>query len=148
MKSYQTNMKRFRIVSEPSDFSHHSVTDSKSASDFCKSFWSDDIDVFESFFILLLNRSQKTIGYAKISQGGVCGTVADPIIICKYICDSLAKGVILLHNHPSGNIHPSEEDKKLTKKIQQAVYYFDCKVIDHLILTPESYYSFADEGIL
>ena len=89
-----------------------------------------------------------TIGYAKISQGGVAGTVVDTKIIAKYIADTLASGIIVCHNHPSGNIKPSEQDIILTQKIKQVAELLDSTLFDHIILTTDSFYSFADSGIL
>jgi DNA repair protein RadC len=109
-------------------------------------FYGDDIEVWESFFILLLNRNNQTIGYAKISQGGVAGTVVDTKIVAKYAVDTLASGVILAHNHPSGNINPSQCDIEITKKTKSALALLDVAVLDHIILTKDKYYSFADEG--
>lgn len=114
-----------------------------------RQFYGDDIEIYESFFILLLNRANVTIGWAKISQGGVTGTIADPKIILKYAVDSLACGVILAHNHPSGNLHPSEGDILVTKKVKEALQYIDSSLIDHLILTPNNgYTSLLEKGYL
>lgn len=113
-----------------------------------RSFFYDDIIIYESFFILMLNRTNTVTGWAKISQGGVVGTVVDPKIIAKYIADTMASGIILCHNHPSGNKTPSQSDIDITKKINSMVKYFDCKVFDHIILTETDYYSFADNGDL
>jgi DNA repair protein RadC len=122
------------------------MTSSREASEFIRQFYLDDIGIFESFFILLLNRQNVTTGYAKISQGGVSGTVVDIKIIAKYAVDFLASSVILAHNHPSGNLSPSQADISLTKKTVAALKFLDISVIEHLILTEDSYYSFADEG--
>jgi DNA repair protein RadC len=84
----------------------------------------------------------------KISQGGISGSVVDIKIICKYAIECLGCSVILVHNHPSGNRNPSQEDLNITKKIKQALSIFDIGLFDHIILTANSYYSFADEGIL
>jgi DNA repair protein RadC len=96
----------------------------------------------------MVDQSNHTIGYAKISQGGVAGTVVDPIIVAKYAIDSLSKGVILAHNHPSGNLTPSEADRTITNKIKAGLNLFDITVLDHIILTEDSFTSFADEGFL
>ena len=97
---------------------------------------------------MTLNNSNETTGYFKISQGGITGTVVDIRIIAKYAIENLATGVILAHNHPSGKLMPSEADKQITRKVKDALKMFDIQVMDHLILTEQSYYSFADEGIL
>jgi len=102
----------------------------------------------EEFWVLLLNRSNKVITKFKISQGGVSGTVIDVRIILKPAIENLASSIILCHNHPSGNIYPSDADEKITGKISEAAGTMDIKVLDHLIITDENYFSFADEGKL
>jgi DNA repair protein RadC len=131
-----------------SDFPQKKITSSKEAADFIRQFYSDDIEIYESFFILLLNRANKTIGYAKISQGGITGTVVDVKIIAKYIVESLAAKIIIVHNHPSGQLFPSETDKIITNNIKDVCKLLDTSLVDHCILTPDSYYSFADNGLI
>ena len=132
----------------PSNFEKVKIVSSKDAFKVIKQFYFDDIDIFESFFILCLNRNNQTIAYAKISQGGVNGTVVDIKLIAKYAIDCLASGVILAHNHPSGNLKPSNEDLAITKRIKEGLKILDISVLDHLILTSQGYLSFGDEGIL
>lgn len=103
---------------------------------------------YEEFWILLLNRSNKIIEKFKISQGGISGTVIDVRMILKNAIEKLASSIILCHNHPSGNLQPSEADKKITAKLKDAANIMDMQVLDHLIITDSSFYSFADEGIL
>ncbi len=141
-------IKLFELKKVQTEFPSVKVNTSKISYDFIKKFYTGDIEVYESFFILLLNRANKTVGYAKISQGGVVGTYVDIKIIAKYAVDSLASSVILAHNHPSGNTSPSEQDKIITQRIKKALALLDVEVFDHIILTEDSYYSFADEGIL
>jgi len=140
------NVNLYEIKKNQTNFAQVTITGSKSAEQFIRQFYSDDIEVYESFFILLLNAMNNTIGYAKISQGGIVSTVVDVRIIAKYVVDSLATSVILAHNHPSGNLKKSDADSQITKRIKECLNYFDCKVLDHIILTKESYYSFADNG--
>ena len=132
----------------PSNFEKVKIISSNDAFKVIKQFYFDDIDIFESFFILCLNRNNQTIAYAKISQGGVTGTVVDIKLIAKYAIDCLASGVILAHNHPSGNLKPSNEDLAITKRIKEGLKILDISVLDHLILTSQGYLSFGDEGIL
>lgn len=103
---------------------------------------------YEQFWVLLLSRSNKILKKINISDGGVSGTVADPKRIFKIALENLASGIILCHNHPSGNISPSVEDKNITKKIKYGVKYFDIQLLDHIIIGDENYFSFTDEGIL
>lgn len=103
---------------------------------------------YEEFWILLLNRANKVMSIQKISQGGVAGTVMDSKIIMKAAIDSLASSIILCHNHPSGNIMPSQQDKNITQKVKQAGVIMDIPILDHIIVTETGFYSFADEGDL
>ena len=102
----------------------------------------------EVFAVVYLNRANKIKHYEIISEGGITGTVADPRIILKKALENDAVNIILCHNHPSGSIKPSRADEELTKKISEAASYFDIKVLDHIIVSEEGYYSFADEGLL
>jgi len=101
----------------------------------------------EEFWILLLSRSNEVIRPVQISQGGVSGTVADPKLIFKQAIEHLASSIILIHNHPSGNLTPSQADKDLTKRLKEAGRLLDTPVLDHLIFTDTHYFSFADEGL-
>lgn len=102
----------------------------------------------EEFWIMILNRANRVIHSACISKGGVSGTVVDVKIILKSLIEHLASSVILLHNHPSGNLVPSDADKRITKKIKLATESMDIALLDHLIIGGNSYFSFADEGLL
>ncbi len=102
----------------------------------------------EEFWVLFLNRSNKVIEKYKISQGGVSGTVIDNKIILKKAIENLSSSIILIHNHPSGNSMPSEADKQITKKMIDAAKLLEISVLDHLIISGNKYFSFADEGIL
>ncbi len=102
----------------------------------------------EQFWIILLNRANMVIKPELISEGGVSGTVADPKVIFKKAVEKLASSIILVHNHPSGNLTPSQADIQLTQKLKQAGKSLDLPVLDHLIFTDHAYYSFADEGML
>jgi len=103
---------------------------------------------YEVFAVVFLNRANKINHFEIISKGGITGTVADPRIILKKALEEDATSIVLCHNHPSGNLHPSRADEELTKKIKDAAGYFDIKIIDHIIVSEEGFYSFADEGIL
>jgi DNA repair protein RadC len=102
----------------------------------------------EVFAVLFLNRANKINHFQVISEGGITGTVADPRIILKRALEEDAVSLILCHNHPSGSLKPSRADEELTQKIKEAAKYFDIKVLDHLIVSEDGYYSFADEGLL
>ena len=106
------------------------------------------IEFVEQFKVLLLNRANRVLGIYEVSTGGVAGTVADPKLIFVAALKACASGIVLCHNHPSGNLKPSAADLQLTKKIKQGGEFLDIAVLDHIILTSEGYYSLADEGLL
>ena len=129
--------------------SEQSAVNVKAAEDavkYARAFYSDDISIYESAFIILLNRSNNTIGWAKIGQGGLSATIVDVRIVCKYAIDSLASGVIFVHNHPSGCILPSVQDESTTKRLKDALNILDVKLLDSIIITESSYYSFCEMG--
>ncbi len=122
------------------------VTTSKEIFELMKGYFFDL--AHEEFWVILLNRGNRVIRKQQISQGGVAGTVADPKIIFKAALDELACGIILAHNHPSGNITASQQDIDLTKKVKDAGKLLEIQVLDHLIFAGSKYFSFADEGML
>ncbi|MEJ7673220.1 MAG: DNA repair protein RadC [Chitinophagaceae bacterium] len=103
---------------------------------------------YEIFAVVFLNHANKIKHFEIISKGGITGTVADPRIILKKALDHNATAIVLCHNHPSGNLKPSKADEELTQKIKEAAKYFDIRIIDHIIVSEEGYYSFADDGML
>lgn len=103
---------------------------------------------YEEFWVLYLNRANKLIRKTPIGKGGVSGTVADCRLIFKTAIDLLASSMVLCHNHPSGNLQPSEQDKALTRKIKEAGIMLDISLLDHIIVAGNTFYSFADEGLL
>jgi DNA repair protein RadC len=102
----------------------------------------------EVFAVIFLNQANRVNHFEVVSQGGITGTVADPRLILKKALDSHAVNIILCHNHPSGNLKPSKADEDLTFKIREAARFFDIKVIDHIIVSHDGYFSFADEGMM
>jgi len=122
------------------------VSGSKDAYEILKS---DLLDLpHEEFWVLLLNRANRVIKKYQISQGGVAGTVADPKIIFKVALQELASGIVLAHNHPSGNLTASQADLDLTKKLKEGSKLLEITVLDHLIIAGQKYFSFADEGLI
>lgn len=103
---------------------------------------------YEVFGVLFLNQANKINHFEIISKGGITGTVADPRVILKKALEEEATSIILCHNHPSGCLKPSRADEELTKKIKDAAAFMDIKVVDHIIVSEDGYYSFADEGVL
>lgn len=113
-------------------------------------YWSEDIEMVEEVYVLLLNRANRVLGIVPISRGGQAGTVVDAKMVFVPAVKALATSVVLAHNHPSGHLWPSQADIDLTKRLQSAGQTLDILVQDHLILSPdgEHYYSFADEGLI
>ncbi len=102
----------------------------------------------EEFWVILLNRANRLIKKKRISEGGVSGTVADPKIIFKFAVEELASGIIVAHNHPSGNLKPSDSDIILTKKLKEAGKVLEIPLLDHLIIARNGYFSFTDESLI
>lgn len=103
---------------------------------------------YEVFAVLFLNRANKINHFEIISRGGITGTVADPRVILKKALENDAVSLVLSHNHPSGSLKPSRADEELTQKIKEAARYLDIRIIDHIIVSEEGYYSFSDDGLL
>jgi DNA repair protein RadC len=102
----------------------------------------------EVFAVIFLNRANRITHFEIVSEGGMTGTVADPRIILKKALEENAINIILSHNHPSGSLKPSAADEELTRKIREAARLFDIRVLDHIIVSEDGYFSFADEGLL
>ncbi len=108
----------------------------------------ETIEFIEEFKIILLNRANRVLGIVPISIGGTAGTIADPKVIFVSALKCNAASIILAHNHPSSNLKPSHADIELTKKLRNAGQFLDLPVIEHIILTKDAYFSFADEGLM
>lgn len=108
----------------------------------------DTIEYRESFKVILVNQANKVLGVTTISEGGISETIADIRIILQAAILSNASGIILSHNHPSGNLTPSEEDKRLIQRVNEAAIIMRIKLLDHLIITSKGYLSFVDEGLI
>ena len=137
--SYKDNVKaseRMKILSSQTSYSY------------LKPFYSECMEHHEESYVMFLNRANKALGVSLISKGGMAETVMDVKIILQTALKVHASGIILSHNHPSGNIHPSQEDQVLTQRIFNAAKSIDIKLIDHVIVCDGKYYSFADEGLI
>lgn len=125
------------------------VNNSRKIYEVAMHYWDQDkIDLVEEFKVLYLNRSNRVLEILPISKGGITGTVVDPRLILAAAIKVAAISMILVHNHPSGNLIPSRKDQEQTLKIKEAAKNFDISVYDHVIITSEGYFSFADNGIL
>jgi len=102
----------------------------------------------EEFWVLFLNKANRVIRKKRVSEGGVSGTIADPKIIFKLALEELACGIVVAHNHPSGNLMPSQSDRDLTKRLKEAGKLLEIQLLDHIIIAGQKYFSFADESII
>lgn len=137
------------LYQKPTELPCNKISSSRHAYNMLCDNWDMDMAVRESFVAMYLNMQNQVIGLSTISKGGVAGTVVDVRLIFATALKCLASGIIVAHNHPSGNLSPSAADRNLTKKIKQGGELLDVKLLDHVILTPEGdYFSFTDEGLL
>ncbi|MXV17732.1 JAB domain-containing protein [Hufsiella ginkgonis] len=125
------------------------VAQSRDIYEILKAHWENSlIDLQEVFKVLLLNRANRVLGIYNASSGGMSGTIADPKLIFAVALKAGASSIVLAHNHPSGNLKPSKADIQYTNRLVSAGALLDIAVLDHLILTSEGYFSFADEGMI
>ena len=123
----------YSITAKKQDFEVVKVYSSIDSANFARKFYHEDILIYESAFIILMNKACNITGYAKISQGGICGTPVDKRLIAKYAIETLSAGVIFVHNHPSGNKNPSNEDIKMTNSLKNILKLFDIKLLDDTV---------------
>jgi DNA repair protein RadC len=150
-KAMENIISEISLVYERKKCSYEKITCSIDASEAARSFYlgnNAQLDLKEYFYVILLNRANQILGYHMLSEGGICGTVADIRLAFATALKSASSGIILVHNHPSGQLKPSEQDIKLTKRFKQAGELLEVPVLDHIILTKDSYYSFSDNGAL
>ena len=125
------------------------ISSSRDAYDLLLYHWDQTkLDFIEQFKVILLSRANKVLGIFEASSGSSAGVLVDPKLIMAAAIKGNASGIILAHNHPSGNLQPSVADQELTSKIKCAGGFLEIKVLDHIILNTESYFSFADQGLL
>ena len=130
------------------DIPNVKVTQSSMVNEYIRKVFPVPIHEREAFVVLYLNNSNRTLGISVISIGGITGTLVDIRLVLYGALLSMATGLILVHNHPSGSLQPSGADRAITKKVKEAAKIMDVSLLDHLIITEDSYYSFADDGIL
>ena len=149
MKTYKSNFPQITLKLKKGEVLNCKITTSKDAADLFRKVWDvDTLPICESMIVIFLNRQNNTIGWFKVSQGGLSGTVVDVRLILATALNCLASGILMCHNHPSGNINPSEADISMTKKVKQSAEIMDIQVLDHIILTEDSYFSLADSGLI
>ena len=139
-----------RIVCEsPRPYGATKIKSSNEAFEILRKEYDDGaIEYQEQFKILMLSMANTIIGIAPISSGSGRGTIVDPKMVAQHAILAHASGVILCHNHPSGNLNPSNADKDLTERIRQGLKLFDIEILDHLVIHKDDYFSFADKGLL
>lgn len=149
MKTYTSKLPEITLKYKAGEHCRIKITQSHDAAEiFRKIYDADLLEYREEFILLLLNKANNTIGFIKLSSGGLTGTVADPRMILSTALLTGATGIILSHNHPSGNLYPSDADRQLTDKINKASKLIDIHLLDHVIITKDGYYSFADNGLI
>jgi DNA repair protein RadC len=131
-----------------SPINNQAIKSSLASADTFRTIWEDDLDMIERFYVLYLDNANKVQSVSMISMGGITGTVVDLRMVFATALKCLATSIIIAHNHPSGSLRPSAADLNLTKKIEEAGKVLDIALLDHIILTEASYYSFRDEGDL
>ena len=146
MKEFKSLVGEVELVYKKKSNKKIKILQSSDTIEYLRSIWPSDMSIRECFLILFLNRCNNIISHYIVSMGGINGTVIDVRMIAKAGIDCFASGVILSHNHPSGNINPSDEDIKLTKKISEGLKLLDMQVLDHIIISDNEYYSFIDNG--
>ncbi len=125
------------------------ITSSKDAECILREYWDDTMEHIESMKLILLNRANKVLGITNLTTGGTTGTVCDVKVVFQYAINANATGIILAHNHPSGNLNTSTQDRTITSQIREAGKFLNISLLDHLILSPyDGYLSLADEGLL
>jgi DNA repair protein RadC len=132
-------LREIGIKYKATKFKSSKITDIKSAYKVIRKFYGQDINLYESAFVLLLNNSNTTIGYAKIGQGGVAGVSVDPKMIAFFAVKSLASAIIFAHNHPSGNLNASEADRNISRRIKSGLEFLDIKLLDSMIINDKSF---------
>lgn len=138
----------YGLTAKTTNFERTKINSSKIASDYIRQFYKDDLNIYESFFMIALSADARVKGFCKISQGGINGTVVDKRLVCKYAIETLSTAIIIAHNHPSGNLMPSKADRIITEEIKKALNLFNINLFDHIIITKDDHLSFADEGLI
>lgn len=148
MTTYLQEIKLTLSKTEEHPVKYETISGSREAAEIFRTLFADEIGIFESVFVIYLNQKNVPIGWRKISQGGISSSIVDVRLVLVPALNCLASGFIICHNHPSGNLRPSEEDRKITKQLKEVGQIMSVKLLDHLILTETNFFSFADEGLI
>lgn len=149
MKTYKSKFPEITLKLRKGEILNCQIKQSKDVADLLRQIWDNDsLPIYESVIVIFLNRQNNTIGWLKVSQGGLSGSVVDVRLILATALQCLASGIIMAHNHPSGNTNPSEADLRLTKKVKEGAEIMDMQLLDHVVLTETDYYSMADNGVM
>ncbi|HOZ83192.1 MAG TPA: JAB domain-containing protein [Niabella sp.] len=146
-RTYLKNLPEFSIKYKKGQVKEVKIINAQTAYELLKELYdADTLEYCESSIVIFLNRNNRSIGWFKVSQGGISGTVVDNRMILATALTAGASSIIMSHNHPSGNINPSDIDDKLTSKLKQACDILDIKLLDHIIVTADDYYSYGEQG--
>ncbi len=149
MKIFKSKLREVTAVYKTvDDINNVKISQSRDVNDYIRKVYPVPIDIREAMVILFLNNANRTLGFSIASIGGLTGTLVDVRLVLRDALLTQSTGLILIHNHPSGTLKPSQSDINITNKVKKAAELMDIKVLDHLILTEDDYYSFADDGII
>lgn len=150
MKNYKTNICEYKIICKEVETSYKRVQlkSAKDVADYVRPLISETLMAFETFMVLGLNKKNNTIGWGLVAQGGISSVLVDMRVLFKMAIDMCATQIIVVHNHPAGTALPSAEDRALTKRVANGCELLDIKLLDHVIITNNDHYSFADHAEL
>ena len=149
MKTFKSKLREVSAVYKTSDVVPNvKISQSRDVADYIRRVYPVEINIREAMVALYLNNSNRTLGYSIASIGGITGTILDIRLVLRDALLTQATNIILIHNHPSGSLNPSQADISITEKVKKAGELMDLRLLDHLILTEDTYYSFVDEGKL
>jgi len=149
MKVYKSTIKEISLKNYKGEIQKVKISSSEDIAKYFRGIFDQEtLEVYEQVMVIFLNNSMNTIAWYKASQGGMTGTIIDIRLILKAALDCYATNIVICQNHPSGKLEASEADRNITKKLKEACNIMQIQLIDHIILTTESYYSFSNEGLL
>jgi len=133
---------RFKVAERPV------ISNSHTTEKILRALWSDDLNLYESVNVLLLNNANRVLAFAKISTGTIDSCIVDIYKILQLALTGHANGIVLAHNHPSGNVKPSDADLRITRTLDEAASIMKIRLLDHIIISEDNYFSFKDEGLI